>query len=178
MRLSRVAMHFLTREKGILILSLRENVFKMYEIHKKVLKLRTTSGHGWTDLCVRLPVVKLPGSLNEDDERAKREVDQSHQRTQRAKKKLNSLGYWTKEAPGAQFDSNQPHNGTEKAQRGKRDLFENEKVEWEEEADSDFAAIRAGEGLGVELDPSVVFYPERYCSIVEAMPMACFETRY
>eukprot|EP00095_Tigriopus_kingsejongensis_P003657 maker-scaffold11_size778918-snap-gene-1.12 protein:Tk03657 transcript:maker-scaffold11_size778918-snap-gene-1.12-mRNA-1 annotation:"hypothetical protein DAPPUDRAFT_306990" len=39
----------------------------------------------------------------------------------------------------------------------------------------DFAAIKSGAGVGKAFDPSVVFYPEQYCPIVEAMPMACFE---
>ena len=39
----------------------------------------------------------------------------------------------------------------------------------------DISAIRSGSGLGASLDPSVVFYPDPYCPIVEAMPTACFE---
>ena len=42
-------------------------------------------------------------------------------------------------------------------------------------SDSDFAAIKAGSGLGRTFDPSVAFYPEQYCPVVESMPLGCFE---
>ena len=37
-------------------------------------------------------------------------------------------------------------------------------------------AIKAGAGRGQAMDPSVVFYPDQYCPVVEAMPTACYET--
>lgn len=40
----------------------------------------------------------------------------------------------------------------------------------------DLEDIRSGAGQGAEFDPSVVFYPEQYCPIVEAMPTSCFAT--
>ena len=33
-------------------------------------------------------------------------------------------------------------------------------------------------GVGQDLDPSVFFYPEPYCGIVNEMRTSCFETRY
>lgn len=46
----------------------------------------------------------------------------------------------------------------------------------EEPVADDFAAIKSGAGIGRAFDPSVVFYPDEYCPIVEQMPLACFET--
>ena len=33
-------------------------------------------------------------------------------------------------------------------------------------------------GVGQDLDPSVFFYPEPYCGIVNEMRTSCFEMRY
>ena len=33
-------------------------------------------------------------------------------------------------------------------------------------------------GVGQDFDPSVFFYPEPYCGIVNEMRTSCFETRY
>ena len=47
----------------------------------------------------------------------------------------------------------------------------------ESETDDDtFEDIKSGSGIGKSLDPSVVFYPDQYCPVVESMPVACFET--
>lgn len=43
------------------------------------------------------------------------------------------------------------------------------------DSDDDFDAIKQGSGLGGSADPSVLFYPEQYCPIVEAMRTICFE---
>lgn len=35
----------------------------------------------------------------------------------------------------------------------------------------------ANAGVGQDMDPSVMFYPEPYCQVVKNMKTACFETR-
>ena len=45
--------------------------------------------------------------------------------------------------------------------------------------DEDFEDFHNEEnGVGQELDPSIFFYPEPYCGIVNKMHTSCFETRY
>ena len=45
--------------------------------------------------------------------------------------------------------------------------------------DEDFEDFHNEEnGVGQELDPSIFFYPEPYCDIVNKMHTSCFETRY
>ena len=44
-----------------------------------------------------------------------------------------------------------------------------------DDADDDFTAIRSGAGLGAAIDPSVMFYPDQYCPVVESMPLECYE---
>ncbi len=43
--------------------------------------------------------------------------------------------------------------------------------------DGDLDAIKSGEGLGLSADPAVVLYPERYCPVVESLPLECYEVR-
>ena len=44
------------------------------------------------------------------------------------------------------------------------------------ETDDTFDAIKTGSGIGESLDPSVVFYPDQYCPVVESMKLGCFES--
>ena len=45
--------------------------------------------------------------------------------------------------------------------------------------DEDFEDFHNEEnGVGQDLDPSIFFYPEPYCGIVNKMHTSCFETRY
>ena len=45
-----------------------------------------------------------------------------------------------------------------------------------EDSEDVFAAIKTGAGQGEEFDPSVIFYPDSYCPVVESMATACYET--
>ena len=49
--------------------------FQMYRVHKSVSSLLTSSGRGWNDLCVRLPIVKFD-SFGNVKERRKREEEE------------------------------------------------------------------------------------------------------
>ena len=68
--------------------------------------------------------------------------------------------------------------GEEGEQEEAEDLFADFDISFEDDDDEDddtFSAIRSGAGLGVSMDPSVLFYPDQYCPLVESMPQACFE---
>ena len=51
---------------------MNEFFFQMYNVHKKVQKIKTQEGRGWQDYCFRLPVVQVPKILRK---RRKRNSD-------------------------------------------------------------------------------------------------------
>ena len=99
-----------------------EVVQAMWALRGRVEALRTSQGRGWSDVCVRVPVVTeaMTSTLS-----------------LRRKRQLN-------------FE----------------DEFE----------DDFFEAVKSGSGLGESLDPSVAFYPDPYCEVVEAMKHNCYES--